>query len=130
MTNQDAFRRLIGVINSGDLSSWNELIAADFKEHLEAPEVERGREGFRAFVVKLRRAFPDLHVTIEDLVGSGDRVCARVTIRGTQRGEIGGIPPTGRKLAVQLAEIMRFVDGKCAERWGVLDGLMLVRQLM
>jgi predicted ester cyclase len=74
-------------------------------------------------------AFPDMHVTIDDMVAEGDKVAARVTMTGTQTGEIMGIPPTNKKVTVSLIVIDRFAGGKIVEDNGIFDALGLMRQL-
>jgi predicted ester cyclase len=74
-------------------------------------------------------AFPDMHVTIDDMVAEGDKVAARVTMTGTHKGEFMGIPPTNKKVTVSLIFIDRFAGGKIVEDNGQYDALGLMRQL-
>jgi len=74
-------------------------------------------------------AFPDMHVTIDDMVAEGDKVAARVTMTGTHKGEIMGIPPTNKKVTVSLIVIDRFAGGKIVEDNGIFNALDLMRQL-
>jgi steroid delta-isomerase-like uncharacterized protein len=78
---------------------------------------------------RLRAAFPDLRVEINDLIAEGDKVVARNTVTGTHRGEFMGIPPTGRRVAYDEIFVVRFADGRIAETWGVVDLASLMRQL-
>jgi predicted ester cyclase len=94
-----------------------------------APEVPRGPEGVRRLAELYRSAFPDLHFEHEEIVVAGDRVAHRWTFRGTHRGEIMGIEPTGRSVAVQGIEINRIADGKIAESWAISDALGMLEQL-
>jgi predicted ester cyclase len=77
----------------------------------------------------LRTAFPDLHFTIEDLVGEGDTVAGRVTMSGTHLGPFQGIPPTGRSFQQAHMHFVRFRDGKAIEHRAVRDDLGMMRQL-
>jgi predicted ester cyclase len=78
----------------------------------------------------LLAAFPDWHMTVEDLIAGGDKTVARVTVTGTHKGEFMGIPPTGTRAEVQLIDIMRFDGaGLVSEHWGVADMLSLLQQL-
>src|SRR5919201_1870550 len=70
-----------------------------------------------ARVRALRRAFPDLQVTIEDQIAEGDKVVTRVTFRGTHHGEFGGIAPTGKRVEYSGIAIDRIADGKVVEMW-------------
>ena len=74
-------------------------------------------------------AFPDLTITVEDLIAEGDRVASRTTLRGTHDGELFGAPPTGRALTVPMMSIERIAAGRVAEHWRVSDELGLLRQL-
>jgi predicted ester cyclase len=78
---------------------------------------------------RLYRAFPDLHITVEDVIAEGDKVVERDTITGTHQGEYMGLPPTGKSVAYSEIFIMRFVNGRIAEIWGVVDVFSLMKQL-
>ena len=74
-------------------------------------------------------AFPDMHVTIDDMVAEGDKVAARTTWTGTHKGEFMGIPPTNKKVTISLIFIDRFAGGKIVEDNGEYSALDLMRQL-
>ena len=78
---------------------------------------------------RLRQAFPDLQVTVEDVIAEGDKVVARNTVTGTHQGEYLGLPPTGRSIAYNEIFIFRFANGRIAETWGVVDVFSQLRQL-
>lgn len=78
---------------------------------------------------RLHHAFPDLHVTIEDLIEEDDKVVARNTVTGTHQGEYMGLPGTGKSITYNEIFIVRFEDGRIAETWGVVDVLAQMRQL-
>jgi predicted ester cyclase len=86
-------------------------------------------EGMKRFYSGLWAAFPDLHITIDDMVGEADKVAWRLTATGTQKGEFRGIPPTGVKVTFEAQYIFRFRDQKIVERWTNLDRLGLLVQL-
>ena len=86
-------------------------------------------EAWRQFTATFVEAFPDLRLTVEDIVAEGDMGAARVAFRGTHRGEFQGIPPTGKEVAFSSIEIDRMVDGKVAEHWFEMDLLGLMGQL-
>jgi predicted ester cyclase len=77
----------------------------------------------------LLRAYPDLHVTVEDLIAEGDTLVARNSVTGTNHGEYMGRPPTGRFVTHNEIFILRFVNGRIAETWGVVDVLSQMKQL-
>ena len=74
----------------------------------------------------LRQGFPDIHYTVEDMIGEGDRLVARWSTKGTHKGEFMGIPPTGRSVAFSGIEIVRMVGDKAVEEF---DRLRLMQQL-
>lgn len=73
--------------------------------------------------------FPDLHVTIEDIIAEGDKVWIRLTQTGTHTGKFRGLRPTGKKIKYTAVTIWRIVDGKVAEGWGIYDQLDYYKQL-
>ena len=77
-----------------------------------------------------RTAMPDLEVVVEDAFGSGDRVCTRWTARGTNDGELMGMPPTGKRVEITGNSIDRFdADGKVVETWDQWDNAGFMTQL-
>ncbi|HEY8945284.1 MAG TPA: ester cyclase [Polyangiaceae bacterium] len=94
-----------------------------------SPDLPRGRDGVVIVVQALRRAFPDLHYTIEDMVIGSDAIAVRTTLRGTHRGDFFGHPPTGKSVEVSQITIERFHEGKIIAHHRVTDELALQRQL-
>ena len=116
-------------INKGDIDGFGDLVASDFVEHQGMPALPT-KEGTLEFFRSLLAAFPDWHMTVEDLIAGGDKAVARVTVTGTHKGEFMGVPATGTHVDVQLIDIMRFDDaGLVCEHWGVADMLSLMQQL-
>ena len=109
-------RWVAGGWNTGDLSLVDEFYA-DYTLHSPGMPDVQGTEAFKAFVTMYRTAFPDIHFTIEDMVAEGDKVAWRATTRGTHRGDLMGIPPTGKPIVVSSSIVSRFDD------WQVGRGL-------
>lgn len=123
-------QRLYEAINAGDVDGFDGVLAADFVEHEETPGLAPTREGVKEFFRMYVAAFPDLRFEPEDVLSSGDKVVARVRATGTHEGEFMGIPPTGKRVDVQLIDIVRFGDdGLAHEHWGVFDALTMLQQL-
>jgi predicted ester cyclase len=81
-------------------------------------------------VAALRRAFPDLRYTIEDVIATDDRAVARVVMTGTHKGDLFGLAPTGRPVRVDQINIEEIgPDGRIREHWRVTDELGLMRQV-
>jgi len=117
-------------INGGNLALLDELVGSDYVEHdPNYPQLVRGAEGLKQYFQTFRSAFPDLHFTIEDIIGEGDTVAVRQTGRGTHQGELFGIPPTGKQLTVTGMTCQRFVNGKPVEIWVNADNLGMLQQL-
>lgn len=123
-------RRLYDLVNAGDLERFGDALAADFVEHEETPGLAPTKDGVLEFFRMNRAAFPDMHMHVEDIVASGDKVAVRLRLTGTHQGEFMGMPSTGRRLDVQLVDIHRFgEDGLVHEHWGVMDALAMMQQL-
>lgn len=127
--NKTLVRGAVGVLNEGDLDAYIGGYDEDVLLHGYPPGLAPGIEGARQFYTGLATAFPDVEVEIGDLVAEGDKVTVRFTLRGTHQGEFAGVPATGNPVAVGGLTILRFADGKIAERWQVLDELGLMQQL-
>ena len=105
-------------INVGDIEGFGSLLADDFVEHEELPDLEPTKDGVQAFFHMYRAAFPDLRMEIEDLIVSGEKAVERVRAAGTNDGEFMGMPATGKRVDAQLVDIMRFGDdGLAHDHW-------------
>jgi len=89
----------------------------------------QGREAFCEYMRKIRRAFPDFHNSIVDLIAEGDEVVARLSYTGTHRGEIFGIAPTGRQITYQGAAFFQISDALVTHGWVLGDLLSLLKSL-
>ncbi|HEY3111935.1 MAG TPA: ester cyclase [Chloroflexota bacterium] len=128
--NKALVRRFLDeVIGRGDLEAADGLCAADLAWHGVGVGELADLAAFKRAVAPFLTAFPDLSVTAEDLLAEGDRVVARYTWRGTQRGEFFGIPATGRSVEVAGTSIYRLAGGKIVEEWWLEDLLGLMQQL-
>ena len=74
-------------------------------------------------------AFPDFHITLEDIFATGDKVAFRYTVTGTDRSEFMGAPPTGKQVMFTRIMISRFAEGKIVEDWECWDTLGFMQQL-
>ena len=123
-------RRFYSLLSDGDIDGFGAMLADDFVEHEETPGLAPTKDGVLAFFRMYRAAFPDLRMDPEDVLASGDKVVARVRATGTHQGEFMGLPPTGKRVDVQLIDIIRFdEDGLAREHWGVVDVMAMMQQL-
>jgi len=123
-------RRMYERLNAGDVDGFAGLMADDFVEHEELPGLAPSKDGVVEFFRMYLAAFPDLRMVPEDVIASGDKVVARVRASGTHRGAFMGMPPTGKRIDVQMVDIIRFgSDGRAHEHWGVFDQLAMMQQM-
>jgi len=128
--NKTLVRRITDEIwNQGTLDVADEIIDASYVGHGFGVELPPGPEGYKQFVSIYRTAFPDLQFTTEDQVAEGDKVVTRWTARGTHKGELMGIPATGKQIVVTGIDIFRISSGKVVEEWVNWDALGVMQQL-
>ena len=125
----------IGVVRRYIQQVWNErseealerLVGPGYVGHSPGGQHDPGGpDGYRR---TLLAAFPDLVVTLDDAFAAGDRVAARITLRGTHLGVYGGLEPSGRRVTWTGISIFRVEDGRIVESWSERDRLGLRRQL-
>ena len=108
----------------------DELVAPDYVGRFPPNPDVRGREAIMQFNRETVTAFPDLQLTLDELIAEGDKVVVRWTMRGTHLGELrGGIAPTGKAFTVTGTTTNRVAEGRVAEAWGNIDLLGLMLQL-
>jgi len=115
--------------NKKNRAAIDEFIDPTQVDHAAPPGTPGGLEGARQTLTMYLTAFPDLYFTVEDLIAEGDKVVARLTVRGTQQGVFMGIPPTGKHAEVTAIDINRMAGGKSVEHWLEMDTLGLLQQL-
>lgn len=130
MDHAATMRRMYDLLNAGDIDGFGDHLADDFIEHEETPGLAPTKEGVQAFFRMYIGAFPDMRMEPEDVLVSGGKVVARSRATGTHQGEFMGMPATGKRIDVQLIDILRFGDdGLAHEHWGVFDALAMMQQL-
>lgn len=131
--NTATFMRLHESMNTGNAevisTTIDELVDPNLLFHAPVPMEATGAQVIKEVWSILLRAFPDIHVAIEDVIAQGDKVVFRNTVTGTHRGEYRGLPPTGRSVTYNEIFIVRFADGRIAEIWGVVDVFSQLQQL-
>ena len=129
-TNKALIRRHFEQIwNQHRLDLADQLVDPSYSSHFPLPGQPAGIAGFVYAVQALHTSFPDLTITIEDLIAEGDTVVARLTARGTHQAPFRGIAPTGRVVCWRGIRIFRIADGKIVEHWANWDDLSLLEQL-
>lgn len=118
------------IFNRGDLNVVAELVAPDYLHHDPTTrEFGSGIEGFRQLIRFYRSAFPDLSITLDDQIASGDKVVDRWTGRGTHQGKFMDMAPTGKQVTASGISIHRISGGRIAETWNNYDALGMLQQL-
>lgn len=126
---KDIVRQVYSAVNSGDFEVLSDLLADDFVEHEELPELEPNKEGVLQLFRALREAFPNLTMIVDEMVSEGDKVALRATMSGTHLGEFLGLPASGNQIHVAIADFFRVQDGRVAEHWGVSDMAAMMEQM-
>src|SRR2546430_7392040 len=131
--NKDSFRRFQDAVNTCDAEfiskAIDELVETDAIVRTPLPGDASGAQLLKQVWTVLLRAYPDLHLTVEDLIGEDDKVVARIVCTGTHLGEYMGIAPTGNRVTYDEIFIFRFVNGRVVETWGVVDVLSQMKQI-
>jgi steroid delta-isomerase-like uncharacterized protein len=128
--NKAIVRRLLDVLEEGNIDLVDELLAPDYINHSPGtPDQPTGPEGVKGVVAMFQSAMPDLRVVIEDMIAEGDKVATRYTLEGTHEGELFGVPPTGQRLSIKSMAVERVSDGRIRDHWRVTDSLDMMQQL-
>jgi predicted ester cyclase len=130
--NKKIARRIIEeVFNEGNLEAVDEIIATDYVGHIiggPRPEL-KGPEGFKQWVTMTRAGFPDFHIAIDEIIAEGDKVAFRTTWRGTHKGKLPSLAPTGKQVTGMGISIIRFEGGMLVEQWNIQNYLGMMQQL-
>jgi steroid delta-isomerase-like uncharacterized protein len=111
-----------------DIGVIEEMIVSDAKTHWGDSE-SRAASAIRADVERYFAAFTEVHTSIDDLIGEGDKVVLRWTTTGTNTGPYGSVPPTGRVVTMTGVDVYRLDGGHIVEAWSMWDALGAYRQL-
>ncbi len=118
--NKAIARRVYEIISAGDFDKAEEIVDREAPDNELRPGDPPAKliDTFKETFSEAREGFPDLTIAVEDVMAEGDKVTARVTMRGTHQGEFQGIAPTGRRVEVRAIDMFRIEDGKIVEHWG------------
>ena len=116
--------------NQQRLETADELLSPDYVSHdPQSPTALKGLEGYKQAVRYYLNAFPDIQFTIEDQICERDTVVTRWTSTATHKGDLAGIPATGRRISNTGIICHRVKDGKFVESWSNWDVLGMMQQL-
>jgi steroid delta-isomerase-like uncharacterized protein len=117
------------VWNKGRSEAIDEMFAPDGIAHGLGDTQVIGPEAFKGFHATFKGAFPDIKISVDDILSQGDRVAVRFTIRATHRGDHLGVPASGREVTVPAMSIVRCKNGQIAEGWNTVDMLGMMQQI-
>jgi uncharacterized protein len=116
--------------NKKNYAITQELVAPEFTAHgAGGQDIKQGPDGVAGMVKIWHQAFPDGHMTMDDIITEGEMSTIRMTFRGTQTGEFYGVPPSNKPVEVTSIGIDRVVNGKITEGWGELNMLGMMQQM-
>ncbi len=129
--NKAIVRRLFTELwNNGNLSVADEVFTPNYAHYdPSTPDFGHGPDSEKKRTALYRTAFPDLHLTIEDVIAEGETVMTRWSCRGTHKGDLNGIAPTGKHITISGVTVARFSNGKIVEGYVNWDALGLMQQL-
>ncbi|GAB3994071.1 hypothetical protein GCM10029992_07460 [Glycomyces albus] len=132
-SNQATYRRLHEATNSRDLErisrTVDDVFHPDAVFHTPVPTDATAPEAVKGAWAMLLRAFPDIEVTVEDVITEGDKLVLRNTVTGTHQGDYRGLAATWRTITYDEIFILRFFEGRVIEGWAVIDLYSQLRQL-
>jgi predicted ester cyclase len=126
-----AIRRFWEGFNTHNLEIWDEVCAPGFRNHdagLPTPDADL-QTLKRSIAAAIFGAFPNMVSAEEDLIVEGNKVVVRRTLRGTHTGDLMGVAPTGREVAVGGVWIADMSGGKLQEQWVYFDALSMLQQV-
>jgi steroid delta-isomerase-like uncharacterized protein len=126
----DFLTRLFNEIwNQGNLDAVTEFVTPSFVNHDWPPNIPSGIEGYKEVVNTFRTGFPDLKMTLAQVVSEGNRVATRIKLEGTHRGNFFGFEPTDKFVSFGGMQFSRIENGKLTESWEIVDMAAVAQQL-
>ncbi|HET7036988.1 MAG TPA: ester cyclase [Thermomicrobiaceae bacterium] len=120
---------LFAAVDAQDLGRVRSCLAPGFQAHAPGAPGPLDADGYCSWMNGFFGAFPDVSHTLEIALAEDGKAAARLTIRGTNRGSLQGMPPTGRPVEIASHNLFRITDGKIAEQWIQADFAGMLRQL-
>jgi steroid delta-isomerase-like uncharacterized protein len=128
-SNKALVRRFFEAFNAGDLDAAVAVFAPNAVVHNSGAPDPLNLEGFGQLAGVFLAAFPGGQHSIDDIVVEGDKVVTRITYRGAHTGDLMGMPPTGKHVAVSAMTIDKIANGKIVETWRLFDQMSMMQQL-
>jgi len=122
-------RRFYEALDGHDVDALDSVLSPTYRCHLAGSAEPLDLEGFKQFARGFFAALPDLRHDVEEAIVEGDRAALRLRLRGTQRGDLMGVPATGKSVEMLALNVLHFADGTIAEHWIQADMFGLLHQL-
>jgi predicted ester cyclase len=117
------------LLSTDNLAMADEILSPGFRFYFAGSPDPMDLESYKEFLMARRAAFPDRRFVVEDMIAEGDKVSARFTMRGTHKGELRGIAPTGREVTMTGIDMIRLWEGRMVEDRVEVDQLGMMQQL-
>jgi len=129
--NKEIVKKSFEVVANGDFEGMNNYIAEDYVRHCQAtPElIIESLDAFKEFIRMDRMSIPDQKLIVKMLIAEGDLVAFWATYKGTQTGQMGLFPPTGKSAVLDFSGVHRLENGKVVETWVTWDNITILNQL-
>ena len=128
-SNKAVVQRFRDALDAGDLDGAMAVFAPNAVVHMGSAPEPLNMEGFKQMGQLLLSAFTGSTSTVEDMIAEGDKVVSRLTFGGAHTGDMMGIPPTGKSVAISEIIIDRLADGQIVESWRLFDQMAMMQQL-
>ncbi|MBA3899576.1 MAG: ester cyclase [Bacteroidetes bacterium] len=130
--NEEIVRNMYEAVSKGNLNELDQWVDQNMTEHTPDPTMQvegKGLEYVKNFFTQIRNAFPDFKMTVNEVFTKGDKVGVYYSTKGTQKGEMNGIPPTNKSTEVTGFDLLLLKDGKVTEHWGLYDSMKMMMDL-
>ncbi len=117
------------LLSTDNFALADEILSPDFRFYFAGSPDPMDLEGYMEFLAARRAAFPDRRFVVEEMIAEGDKVSARFTMRGTHKGDLRGIAPSGREVTMTGIDMIRLEGGKMVEDRVEVDQLGMMQQL-
>jgi steroid delta-isomerase-like uncharacterized protein len=130
MADTTRLEQAVEAFNSGD-EAYYDFYTEDVTIHgLPGTGGAVDKQGMMDFYRAFWSAFPDAKVEPVEMIAGDDLVAVRLHVKGTHRGEMMGVAPSGNEIDVEQITIFKLDDeGRCVERWVRLDELSFLQQI-
>ena len=122
-------KKFYALLDAGDMSGLGQLLSDNFVWHVAGIPAPLDKQSSVGFLQAFRAAFPDMQHSLDPQIAEGDRVATPLTFRATHRGELQGIPASGKRVEILALNIHRVLGEKIAHAESVVDMMSLMQQI-